>query len=152
MSKNFETIGQKEQKLLDDALNHLSQQLSSPQLAQAFVDKLLTKKERLTIARRLLISSMIQRGETYMAINEKLAVSPNTFTNIKKWIEEELPDYSTVLEHTETAARKRALSRQRKKPDRKDYGKPLSYQRLKHTYPAHFLLFSLAETVLSKLK
>jgi len=117
MSKNFNKIGKSETKLLKTVLTHISHQLSSPELASAFLNNLLTEKERLTIARRLLIASMIQRGETYMEINEKLSVSPNTFTKIKKWLESELPNYNSVIEHTTKATRERSLSKAKYRKD-----------------------------------
>lgn len=149
MSKNFGKINAREQKMLADTLGHIEKQLKDPKLADTFLNTLLTKKEKLTIARRLLIASMIQRGETYVAINEKLAVSPNTFTQIKKWLEEVLPDYNTALEHTQKASRKRASVRKQKG---KEYTAPLSLQCMKRNYPAHFLLFTLAEELFKKMK
>ncbi len=149
MSKNFQKLHHREQKMLLDTLKHIEGKMSDPALSNTFLNSLLTEKERFAIARRLLIASMIQRGDTYRAINEKLSISPNTFTTIKKWLEEELPDYQTALEHTEKAACKRAISHT---PQKKDYGAPFSMQRLKHSYPAHFLLFTLAETLFTKMK
>lgn len=147
MSTNFTKITQSEKVLLEKTITHVGQQLQTPELADTFIHRLLTEKERLQISRRLLIASMIQRGETYMAINNQLSISPNTFTKIKKWLEEELPNYDTVLEHTQKATRERARTKQDKT---KSYSTPFTYKRLKNTYPAHFLLFNITEELFKK--
>ena len=152
MSKKHSKINQKEKELLEHVLAHVTDQLCSPELATTFMNKLLTEKERVTIARRLLVASLIQRGDTYMAINEQLEISPNTFAKINKWLSEELPSYQTVLDHTENTTRKRAHKRTSfGRQGKKDIGAPLSFDRIRHKYPAHFLLFNLAKE-LQKLR
>lgn len=147
MTKTNSHTKLKEDALVSQTLTHITQQLNSPKRAEAFVHTLLTEKERTIIARRLLTASMIQRGDTYMTINEKLGLSPNTFAKIRRWLKDELPDYQTVLQHTEVATRERARKRQR--PNTPSVA-PFSYQHLKRNYPAHFLLFNLAEVLFKR--
>jgi Trp operon repressor len=52
--------------------------------ADYFINNLMTERERFMIGRRVLISNLILSGYTQMEINQRLSVSPNTFTKIKR--------------------------------------------------------------------
>lgn len=102
------------------------------------ITRLLTQKERITIGRRILIAQAILAGKTRYEINNHIQISPNTFTQIKRWLESEFPDY--------ISAHKRTLSETKVQKVRIE---PFSYEHLKKKYPAHFLLFSLVEELFS---
>lgn len=95
---------------------------------------LLTPKEKIQIGRRILIAQAILAGKTRYEINNHLSVSPNTFSQIRRWLESELQEYSSAHQKT-------APSKLQKKQTRKAF----SYEHMRNAYPAHFLLFSLVE-------
>jgi Trp operon repressor len=95
---------------------------------------LLTHKEKIQVGRRILIAQAILAGKTRYEINNHLSVSPNTFSQIRKWLESELKDYSSA--HQKDTAHEQPT---------KFTKKTFSYEHIKNNYPAHFLLFSLVE-------
>ena len=58
--------------------------------------KLLTNKEKVALGRRLIIAEAIKAGKTRMEINERISISPNTFTQIKRWIDSDQNGSGTV--------------------------------------------------------
>jgi len=99
---------------------------------------LLTRAEKIKIGRRLLIARAILAGKTRMEINEKLQVSPNTFAQIRRWVESEFTEYSAAT-RIDT----------RVKGSRQHYP-PYSFTHLRKTYPGHFLLFTLTKELFKK--
>lgn len=95
--------------------------------------RLLTKTEKIKIGRRLLIARAILTGKTRMEVNEKLQVSPNTFAQIRRWVESEFTEYTPS-----TNVNKKTNS------NRKHYT-PFSFEHLRKRYPGHFLLFTLSK-------
>ena len=95
---------------------------------------LLTHQEKIKIGRRILIAQAIVAGKTRFEINNHLSVSPNTFRQIRKWLESEFYEYSSA--HNLTPHKKKRAP---------EHTELLSYKHLKKKYPAHFLLFSLVE-------
>ncbi len=100
---------------------------------------LLTRSEKIKIGRRLLIAQAILAGKTRMEINIKLSVSPNTFAQINRWLEDEFSTYTSA--YTPQKMNRKYVSK---------YIKPFSYEHLKRNYPAHFLLFSLSKELWKK--
>ena len=113
----------------------------SKQSAGSAFDQLLTPSEKVTLGRRILIAQAIMAGKTRMEINEKIGVSPNTFAQINRWIEQELSQYASA-HHKPPAPNKSG-----RKP-----GGHFTYADLKQKYPSHFLLFSLAERLFTDKK
>lgn len=106
--------------------------------ALTLVEQLLTKDERIRIGRRILIAQAILHGKTRYEINEKLSVSPNTYTQIRKWLNKEFTTY------TPTTKKIKEIKKL------KEFTKPFTYADMKRRYPLHFLLFSAAEKLFNK--
>ena len=100
------------------------------------ITRLLTEREKIAIGRRLLIAQAILAGKTRFEINQQIGVSPNTFAQINRWLEDEFGEYASAH---------RTNSRQVSKKHVSKHVRPFSYAHLKRNYPAHFLLFSLVE-------
>ncbi|MFT5849291.1 MAG: hypothetical protein ACI9H6_000092 [Patiriisocius sp.] len=99
---------------------------------------LLTTKEKIMLGRRILIAQAILEGKTRYEINNHLSVSPNTFTQIKRWLETEFTTYNSAH-----------LPKESPTPSTFTPLQPLTYKHLKRAYPSHFLLFSLVEELFS---
>ncbi len=140
MSKSLHSISRGEQKLITDALKRVSKSFSGQQGVENFLSKVLTEAERVAIGRRVLIAQMILSNMTYFEINEKLNVSPNTYSKVRKWLQAELPEYQKVLAESTTTA----------KTKKRKHIEPFSLQHLQKKYPMHFLLISLAHGSLKR--
>jgi len=140
MSKGLQNISSSEQKLLYEALRSVAVSFAAKHGIENFLNKVLTEGERVTIGRRLLIAQLILSNKTYFEINEKLSVSPNTYSKVRKWLQSELPDYELVLAQYATTSK--TAKRQRIKP--------FSFKHLQKKYPMHFLLVSLTENLLNR--
>lgn len=101
------------------------------------LDSLLTRSEQITIGRRLLIAHGIIAGKTRAELTERLCVSPNTFAQVRRWVESEFSNYDS------------AHKRQPETRGDNHWVPPYSYEHFKRVYPGHFLLFSLAEKLFS---
>ena len=106
------------------------------------ITQLLTKKERIIIGRRILIAQAILAGKTRYEIQNHMKISPNTFTQVKQWLESEFLDY---VPSTKTATPSSCM----KNKPKITRVEPFSYEAIKRKYPAHFLLFSLVEELFS---
>jgi len=106
--------------------------------ALMLVEQLLTKEERIRIGRRLLIAQAILHGKTRYEINELLSVSPNTYTQVIKWLNKDFSEYTP---------KPKKVSGPKKT---KEFSKPFTYEDMKRRYPMHFLLFTAAEKLFSK--
>lgn len=98
------------------------------------LNQLLTQSEKVTIGRRVLIAQAIVAGKTRMEINEKIGVSPNTFANIRQWIESEFVEYHSTYK---TCAEPTEQERRHSTP-----GSPFSFDEMARRYPGHFLILS----------
>lgn len=107
-------------------------------LAQA-----LTNGEKITVGRRLLIAQAILNGITRRELEDTLGISPNTFTQVRRWLASEFKEYSpfVVTKHNTTSKRKPVARTT-----------PFSLAHLRRNYPAHFLLLSIAEEVWQRTK
>jgi uncharacterized protein YerC len=103
--------------------------------------KLLTTKEKISLGRRLLIAEAIKAGKTRMEINERISISPNTFTQVKRWIDSEQKIYTSAKTNHEVSRKHLSRHKQVEK---------FSYQDMKRRYPAHFLLFAIVEELWGK--
>jgi Trp operon repressor len=102
------------------------------------LDQLITKSEKIQIGRRVMIAQAIMLGKTRMEINEKMKVSPNTFAQIRQWIESEFADYTPAHQPKDKAKNKSTATKRRHNTP----GAPFSYQVMSQRYPGHFLLIS----------
>lgn len=118
------------------ALKALS--LATEDTADSILIKLLTNKEKIALGRRLIIAEAIKAGKTRMEINEQISISPNTFTQIKRWIDSDQKTYTSV---------KTVHKVSRKHLSRRQEVKTFSYEDMKRRYPGHYLLFSLVEEI-----
>lgn len=141
-------IKPEEEHRILSALRQTAGRFTGREAVSSFLDHALTEDEKLAIGRRIAIAQMIIAGLTYYEINERLHISPNTFSRINKWVYEQLPGYAAALKHE----RERSVEKKAKrKPYRKRLADPLSFQGLKDRYPMHFQLFNIADGLISKL-
>ena len=151
MSTKVSKIKAAEKDLILKALAESAKQMPGTYPALNFVNELLTESEKLVIGRRILIAHMLLAGETYFEIQNKLSVSPNTINLTRKWLEKQMPDYDLVTKTEKSEADARSNKRKKKQSVvKKEYLDPLSFSGFRRRYPAHFLLFDLAETILKK--
>jgi uncharacterized protein YerC len=143
MRKKLERMKSAEKAAIEAALISALKRLNNN--ADTFIRSLLTERERLTIGRRILIANLILSGYTQMEINERLNVSPNTYSKIKRWLDEELPNY----ESTNKIERGRLEA---KTKTRKYYPAPFSFESLRKKYPMHYLLFTLSKDIINRLE
>jgi len=137
---------EKEKKLALKLLDKVANQFSGSGGLPSFISRVLTEGERVTIGRRIIVARMIIEGQTYFEICQKLSISPNTFRNIRKWIIEELPGYNEVLEENKKDVAEKAKKKKARHFERTE---PFSMAGLKQRYPGHFLLFNLADELMS---
>lgn len=104
--------------------------------ADSILTKLHTNKEKIALGRRLIIAEAIKAGKTRMEINERISISPNTFTQIKRWIDSEQKIYTSAK--TVSDVSRKHLSRHKRV-------ETFSYEDMKRRYPAHYLLLSIVE-------
>lgn len=108
----------------------------------SFIDTVLTEGEQIVIGRRILIAQLILQGFTYYEINDRLQVSPNTFSKVRKWLASQMPNYETVLKEVSSAQAEKAAQRDKRTKQRIE---PFSLAALKKKYPMHFLLLNLID-------
>ena len=121
------------------ACHEAAVRMSGHNPALHFTERLLTKDEQIKVGRRLLIAEAILKGKTRMEICDKLEVSPNTYRQVRIWLYSEFKQYKPKQQ-------KPAADKKRKQ----QYTDPFTYEGLKRRYPAHFLLFSVAEALFKK--
>jgi Trp operon repressor len=143
MRKKLERIKPAEKAATKAALSATIKRLDNN--AEDFINNLLTERERITIGRRTLIANLILSGYTQMEINQRLSVSPNTYTKIKRWLDSALPNF----ESTNEIERGKINSQAKIATSRID---PLSLAAMEKKYPLHFLLFTLSKNVIDNLK
>jgi uncharacterized protein YerC len=143
MRKKLERMKSAEKAVTEAALLSAIKRLDNN--ADTFISNLLTERERLTIGRRVLIANLILSGYTQMEINERLSVSPNTYSKIKRWLDEELPDF----ENTNQIERGRLKAKTKL---RRHYPAPFSFESLQKKYPMHYLLFTLSQELIKRLE
>jgi uncharacterized protein YerC len=136
----------KEKKLALDILTQMADQFSGKDGASSFINHVLTEGEKVAIGRRIAVARMVLSGKTYFEVNELLSISPNTFRNVRKWLHEELPGFNDVLERNKKVEEEKALKRSKKY---REPVQPFSFADLKRRYPMHFLLFNLADEIIS---
>lgn len=141
MSRALHKIRKPEQDLHAKILQEIDTSFSGNQPVANFVNSILTGGEKVRLIRRLIIAQLVLRGYTYFEINEVMQVSPNTFSKIRRWTLEQIPEYAAV---TSVAGKQ--------KIERSNWPDTYSYEWLKKKYPAHFLLFNLSEHIFKKLK
>ena len=143
MRKKLEKMKSAEKAATEAALSAVLKRLNNN--ADHFISSLLTERERLTIGRRVLIANLIISGYTQMEINQRLSVSPNTYSKIKRWLDDALPDFQTTNE----IERARLNAKYKVKVQ---YPDPLTFAALRKKYPLDFLLFNLSKELIDRLK
>lgn len=151
MSKGRKKVSSVETTVTLDALQQCAKQVRGEYPALAFINLILTEHEKMTLGRRIIIAQMILVGITRMEICDTLHVSPNTVTLTKRWLEEQMPNYSEITSKFETQAAKRRLSRNKRNLSKSESGNTLVFQSLLKKYPAHFLLFNVIEHLFNRL-
>lgn len=91
MSKGLADVSKKERALIQDVLNTAAHNYDSAGVVVKFIDNVLTEGEKMAVGRRILVARMILNGHTYYEINEQLQVSPNTFSQVRKWLDGQMP-------------------------------------------------------------
>ena len=132
MSATQEKIDQLANQAYTQALANNSNQLAT----------LLTHKEKIVLGRRILIAQAIVAGKTRSEVMALMQISPNTFSQIKQWLQSELAEYTSAYNTTSTATGVTA----------NEPLQPFSYEHIKQRYPGHFLLFSLTEELFKLAK
>ena len=143
MRKKLEKMKPTEKAATEAALSGVLKGLNNN--AENFINSMLTERERLTIGRRALIANLIVSRHTQMEINQMLSVSPNTYSKIKRWIDDELPNFETTNE----VERARMRIKHKERPH---YPNPLTFEALRKRYPMDFLLFNLSKELIDSLK
>lgn len=139
MAKNHSKISDRERSLISKSLEKTTSNFSGDEAVKHFIESVLTDGERMTIGRRITIAQLILQGRTYYEVNELLQVSPNTFSKIRRWVAEQMPKYESILKE-EKIRQKESKTDSTTKLDQTT---PFSLEKLKKTYPMHFLLLNL---------
>lgn len=92
---NLESVIQKE---LFDQLYYILSQFSDSSDAQSFLSELLTKTERVMVAKRLGIAVLLTKGYTYRNIRQVLKVSFPTIRSVQFWLDHGSGAYRKVIE------------------------------------------------------
>jgi DNA-binding CsgD family transcriptional regulator len=129
MSATQEKIDQLANQAYTQALANNSNQLAT----------LLTHKEKIVLGRRILIAQAIVAGKTRSEVMALMQISPNTFSQIKQWLQSELAEYTSAYNTTNTSHTNQPVQ-------------TFSYEYMKQRYPGHFLLFSLTEELFKLAK
>lgn len=135
-------MNQKQKRgVLDDLALAVYEKISHEPTQVQTLMSVLTRREKIAIGRRLLIAQAILGGKTRMEIQSELGISPNTFTQVNRWLRSEFVTYQAFsVTHPITSARSK----------RSKHIQPFSYEHLKRSYPMHFLLFTIAEEIWKK--
>ena len=137
-------MSKQESDLVFKTLNTAALSLDGSGVVVNFIDQVLTEGEKVIIGRRILIARMILNGHTYHEVNEQLQISPNTFSKVKKWLNEKMPGYESVMKEVK-------LKHQQSPSSSKKYlGKqpePFNIETLKKKFPMHFLLLNIFDTL-----
>ncbi len=128
-----------------DTLFSTVAKLRQKDAAAVFIRQLLTEDEQETVGRRLLIAKMLLSGKTQAEVRAELGVSPNTFTRTRKWLTKEIPEYGAAL-----AAHDREKKAKKPAKEWRERHQPFTLADLKRRYPAHFLLFNLADALMDR--
>lgn len=110
--------------------------LAAKDIDDSILVKILTPKEKIAFGRRLIIAEAIRAGKTRMEINNHIRLSPNTFTQLKRWIDSDQKIYNPT---------KTVRDVSKKHSPRYQRIQPFSYEDMKRRYPLHFLLFTIVE-------
>lgn len=119
-----------------NALHTATSSIKDPVAMKAFLRDLLTESEHIMLGRRILLAREILSGKTYDEIVIEYKVGKDTILRIKKWLDDQLPGYETIIHepaHMSEITKKGGI-------DKKLYATSALY-RLKKKYPLHFLLF-----------
>lgn len=149
MSRKIAKIKEQEKALTLQALEEAARRMSGTYPAVTLINELLTESEKITLGRRILIAQMILAGKTIGEIRETLRVSPNTYTQTRKWLDSQIPNYDDLLKKIKQEEEAKKVQRHEKSLKVKKYAPANTFQGVKERYPMHFLLFSLAEELLT---
>ena len=133
--------------MIMDALFGTASSMDNHGAVEKFIRELLTESEQLTIGRRILVAQMILSGKNQAEVSYELSISPNTFTRTRKWLHKQLPKYDEALKDSDKL---QEVKREAKRKIYREKIDPLSFESMKRKYPAHFLLFNVADAVWNK--
>jgi TrpR-related protein YerC/YecD len=105
------------------------------QEAAKFFKDLLTPSESLMLTRRIAIAKLLLEDWTFMEIAQKLKVGTNTVNSVNRWLFTGFGGYLNEL---------------KKSKSKKEFQESMpttTWERLKKKYPAHFMVFNLANNV-----
>ena len=142
MRKKIEKMSAAEKAAIEAALSAVLKNVDNK--ADTFIDTFLTQREHLVVGRRILIANLILNGSTQMEINNTLGVSPNTYTKVRRWISGDSPSFEVSNEIDRERGQKPSSTVER--------SGPISFESLRKKYKTHYLLFTLSEHLLKKLK
>ena len=151
MSKSIKSHKSSEKEIILEALFHSAENMSGQNPVATFINGLLTESEKLTLGRRILIAQMILAGKTRMEICNTLQVSPNTVALARQWLGEQLPNYAEMITKRDEIATSKRSTREQKRKQTREFIDPLSFRGIRKKYPAHFLLFNLAEELINRI-
>jgi len=103
----------------------------------------LTEGEKAAIGRRILVAQMVLSGHTYFEINERIHISPNTHSLVRKWLKGQIPEYAAVLNKHRQEEKDRAEKKKLKYVNKNRVG----FSALRKKYPMHFLLVNIVDDV-----
>ena len=106
--------------------------------AANFVRDVLTPSESLMITRRIAIAKMLLGGSSFEDIRQNLKVGYNTINNVNRWLFTGFGGYLNEIK------------KGKNKTERKRSIPTTEWQRIKKSYPAHFLIFNLLDKLKEK--
>jgi Trp operon repressor len=148
MSINHKKLNSRQREIILEALFSSAKEIHKNNSVEYFINTLLTESEQITIGRRILIAQMILAGKTQSEISYLLNVSPNTFTRTRKWLNKQIPNYNDALKEYQ---KEHSAKSSNPTKNKKIYVDPVSFKGLRKKFPMHFLLFNIAEELITKL-
>lgn len=141
MKKMFEQLNKKEQEETLQRLFTAASTIKNKNQTEQFLKEILTHSEQLMLGRRIWIAQLLLAGYTQQEIGQKLQAGPNTIRRVGKWLDEKLPGYADAIKRKD---------KRFKTKNNAEYVDPFSFKALRRKYPMHFLLFNIAEALISK--
>ncbi|MEK7531195.1 MAG: Trp family transcriptional regulator [Patescibacteria group bacterium] len=133
MKRRAHELSKEEKVETLDALYTAAGTLRGRPAIKAFLKDLLSEGERIMLGRRILIARSLLRGESALAIGQKLKVGYDTVYRVERWLQDTLPGYESAIAGLEKELKRRKVTQKRVEP--------FTYAWLKKKYPLHFLLF-----------
>ena len=143
MKKKHDQLSKEDQKEALRRLFTAASHIKGEKQMEQFLRQLLTDSEQLMMGRRIWIAQLLLEGYTHNEVGERLEAGPRTIHRVSRWLNEKLPGYTD-------AVRSKGRKPRKGKGARSDRVDPTSFKALRQKYSMHFLLFNLAEEMLSR--